>query len=231
MVDNIIPFSKTTWTKVTNSISKWISLCGAEANIATNLQNISVDSKMNILNDSAIGFYQRCCNKFSDKARIEAAEKRLIRLQNVPQQLQQPDNQTNVGDIILKPINQSVFYEALLQVFGPIRATPYYQLSALFVALKNILKKNILLKESEQSSQTVKQTITFYYLLPLPKKDENLLIKLRYNDMVEIEVKYYRLCYKQYTKQFTFKYTPVSGDKSHDESFKEFCSEIIKKKE
>ena len=102
MVDNIIPFSKTTWTKVTNSISKWISLCGAEANIATNLQNISVDSKMNILNDSAIGFYQRCYNKFSDKTRIEAAKKRLIRLQNVPQQLQQPDNQTNVGDLTLK---------------------------------------------------------------------------------------------------------------------------------
>ena len=60
MVDNIIPFSKTTWTKVTNCIPKWIPLGGAETEIPSNSQNISVDSKINIINDSAISFHQRC---------------------------------------------------------------------------------------------------------------------------------------------------------------------------
>ena len=81
VVDNIIPFSKTTWTKVTDCIPKWISLGGAEAKIASNLQNISVDSELNVPNGSTIDFHQRCYNKFPDKTRIEAAQKRLIRLQ------------------------------------------------------------------------------------------------------------------------------------------------------
>lgn len=45
--------------------------------------------------------------------------------------------------------------------------------------------------------------------------------------MVAIKVRYHRSCYKRYTKELTIKCTPRSGDKNHEASFKEFCTEVI----
>ena len=65
------------------------------------------------------------------------------------------------------------------------------------------------------------------------KDDENILIHIRGKDCVAIEVRYHKVCYTNYTKFLTReqKYNEhVYLNISYEESFAEFCKEVIEKK-
>ncbi|XP_070560592.1 uncharacterized protein [Ptychodera flava] len=65
------------------------------------------------------------------------------------------------------------------------------------------------------------------------RKDEKLLIQLRGQDLVSIEVKYHRSCYKSYTRCVTNTYQKKAEEDSsimYAPSFKKFCDEVIQKR-
>lgn len=224
VVDKINSFSPTTWTKVSNCSIKWIPLGGAEAQIASDLKNISVNNELNIPIDSTIGFHQKCYNKFTDKTRIEAAEKRVARLQKT----QQSDD--NVGDSTFKVCKQKpLLRSSNTGIRFQDRRTILPEVCIICRSEKYIKEKH----SGKRIRQKLSKCETNDNLLlsaAISKKDENLLLVLRCNDMVAMEVKYHRSCYKRYTKGLTKKRPdPIPGDKNQ-ESFKEFCTEIIEKR-
>ena len=65
------------------------------------------------------------------------------------------------------------------------------------------------------------------------KDDENILIHIRGKDCVAIEVRYHKMCYTNYTKFLTREKKSdenVYLNISYEESFAEFCKEIIEQK-
>lgn len=226
VVDKIKPFSEITWTKVTNCIPKWIPLGSSEAEIASNLQNISVENELNIPNDSAIGFHQKCYNKFTDKTRIEAAEKRLIRQQKVPQ----ANNLTNTSNLTLDAHQSKRDLQSTNIGIQSHSSHTILPSACIICRTEKYIKENHSGKRQREKLARLKTNDNLLLFAATSKNDEKILMELRCKDMAAIEVRYHRSCYKRYISKFTSRHTPVSGDNNHKESFKEFCSEVIEKR-
>ncbi|XP_070566914.1 uncharacterized protein [Ptychodera flava] len=65
------------------------------------------------------------------------------------------------------------------------------------------------------------------------RKDEKLLLQLRGQDLVSIEVKYHKSCYQSYVRCVTYSYQKKTEEESgimYAPSFKKFCDEVVQRR-
>lgn len=72
-------FTEISWAKVVDCADKWKTLGGVETQIAVDLQQIDVDENTAIPADENLGYHRQCYCKFTDKTRILAREKKIVK--------------------------------------------------------------------------------------------------------------------------------------------------------
>ncbi len=228
--EQIRPFSDASCAKLLDCVDKWKTLDGIECFIASNFKP---DCK------EGGGFHRKCYQRFTDKCRIAQAEKRIEN--GRPRSVHNPEahevnttsSTSDIDEYSQPSVKRRLRSETGSTDISCVHRRSLHVLPPLCLICKDANKRvyNKIAGKREVEALTTCETDGRSLIQAAEQKnDENLLVHIRGKDLVSIELRYHKSCYRNYTRCLSNKYRKKSEEDMnimYAPSFKIFCMEIV----
>ncbi|XP_070538664.1 uncharacterized protein [Ptychodera flava] len=223
----IRPFSEASWAKFIECVEKWKSLDGLEKEVAMNFSPECQDN---------IGFHVKCYRRFTDKCRIAQAvtriEKGRPRLP-VPHVVEDECNDS-IDKETEPPAKRSLRSATGSHSISGGKRRSVHVLPPMCLICRSVKRMNDR-KTGKRIEEKLTSCETGESLLKAAevRQDEELLVQIRGQDLVSIEVKYHKSCYRNYTRCLEKPYEKkdeADSDVMYTPSFKILCTNVIEKR-
>ncbi|XP_070534449.1 uncharacterized protein [Ptychodera flava] len=228
----ICSFTEKSRAKLLECSEVWINSDGVEKEVAQQLLGECRDQ-------ASVGYHRVCYQRFTDKRRLTQAQKRKEKgnlrktlLTSTSNELSDFDNDDKQH---VSPKKRHLRSDPASSSISAAKRKSAYVLPPICIICRRqkqrldpITKKRSYerLTACETDGRTLIKAAEI-------KKDEKVLLQLRGQDLVSIEVKYHRSCYLNYTRCVTYTYQKKEEEDSgimYAPSFKKFCDEVVQKR-
>ena len=209
----ITKFSDVSLQKVIDFADEWIKLDGEQKCVSESFKTIVNSVEANTLVDNVgLGYHRDCYQRFTNKTNLNRAITRCS-----------STSSTNEEKTVAKPMTRGSSVSAISHL--PTR-NPNVLPKVCIICQKTRYEKNVVTGAwGKADLVTCENDGKILIAAAHEKKDEKVLLHIRmFSDLVSPEVNYHRFCYRNYTRSYIDKHI---SDKSSNEAFELFCSEVI----
>lgn len=216
--DKVFPFTDITWNKALEYVTEWMKLPSED-----NEYNISVF--ISTLSQLDVGFHKKCYQKFTDKQRLERAQKRKTKGTRKRKYVEISNSHVSVT-----PRKQKRQLRSDQKIISSLsRRSEHVLPSTCIICRREKIVRDYFSKKRERQKLVTCETGNTLKMAAELKEDEDLLIHIRDQDLVSIEVKYHRSCYRSYTRCISVR-TKTESKIPYAKSFSHFCTSIIEQR-
>uniref|UniRef100_UPI00358FD2C1 uncharacterized protein n=1 Tax=Myxine glutinosa TaxID=7769 RepID=UPI00358FD2C1 len=229
-------FSEVSWQKFITSVHQWKSTDTREAEIAQNAINtfgLELVRAPEILDavPCQAGYHRKCYMRYTDKCKIERARKKPALVLQSSDQSDASAEHDQGRDEVAPKIRLLRSKTSHSRAAGS-RSSHLLPVCCLICKKdKNIVEPHSRKRRKEQLVHC--ETITAGKLVTAAemRKDEALLINIRGKDLVALEARYHKSCFKSYTRFLSKNYVKNPQEVFlYDEGYKCFCQRVVEER-
>ncbi|XP_070548995.1 uncharacterized protein [Ptychodera flava] len=226
----IYSFTDKSWAKLLQCTELWKDSDGLEQEVAL---QVSAECR-----DQA-GFHRVCYQRFTDKHQLAQAQKRkekgTVRKTLLTSESSDPTEVDNDGQYQVSPKKRHLRSNPTSTAISAAKRRSIHVLPPICILCRRRKQRRDPITKKKTNERLTSCETDGYRLIKAAehRKDEKLLIQLRDQDLVSIEVKYHQSCYLSYTRCVTYTYQKKTEEDSgimYAPSFKKFCDEVVQKR-